>query len=197
MSGYNTNDGDGCSSLWAIESNYICDGDPTSSSDSCSACPAGLSPDATKTSCVTTCGDSKRMSSKTCDDGDTTSGDGCSSSCVIEAGAIWNGGTTSSPDVCNICSAGLYSNTGSTICEPHCGDSKRAGSETCDDGNTNDGGGCSSSCTSVESSWVWSGGSTTSSDTCTLCTSGWYQNDATTSTTWFTHWGDGKKTGTE
>ena len=54
LSGYNTNDGDGCSSLWAIESNYICNGGSTSSSDSCSACPAGLSPDATKTSCVAT-----------------------------------------------------------------------------------------------------------------------------------------------
>ena len=57
LSGYNTNDGDGCSSLWAIESNYICNGDSTSSSDSYSACPAGSSPDATKTSCVATCGD--------------------------------------------------------------------------------------------------------------------------------------------
>ena len=84
LSGSNTNDGDGCSSLCAIESNYIWSGDSTSSSDSCSACPAGLSPDATKTSCVATCGDSKRASSGTCDDGDTTSGDGCSSSCAID-----------------------------------------------------------------------------------------------------------------
>ena len=84
LSGSNTNDGDGCSSLCAIESNYIWSGGPTSSSDLCSACPAGLSPDATKTSCVATCGDSKRASSGTCDDGDTTSGDGCSSSCAID-----------------------------------------------------------------------------------------------------------------
>ena len=84
LSGYNTNDGDGYSSLWAIESNYIWNGDSTSSSDSCSACPAELSQDATKTSCVATCGDSKRTSSGTCDDGDTTSGDGCSSNCAID-----------------------------------------------------------------------------------------------------------------
>ena len=82
--GSNTNDGDGCSSLCAIESNYICNGGSVSSPDSCSACPAGLSPDATKTSCVATCGDSKRASSGTCDDGDTTSGDGCSLSCAID-----------------------------------------------------------------------------------------------------------------
>ena len=171
LSGYNTNDRDGSSSLWAIESNYICNRGSTSSSDSCSACLAGLSPDATKTSCVATCGESKRTSSETCDDGDTTSGDGCSSSCAIEARAIWNGGTTSSPDVCNICSAGLYPNTGSTICEPHCGDSKRAGSETCDDGNTNDGDGCSSLCV-IESNFIWSGGSVSSPDSCTACSAG-------------------------
>ena len=35
LSGSNTNDGDGCSSLCAIESNYIWSGGPTSSSDSC------------------------------------------------------------------------------------------------------------------------------------------------------------------
>ena len=35
LSGYNTNAGDGCSSLRAIESNYICNGDSTSSYDSC------------------------------------------------------------------------------------------------------------------------------------------------------------------
>ena len=115
LSGYNTNDGDGCSSLCAIELNFIWSGGSVSSSDSCSAFPAGLSPDATKTSCVATCGDSKRTSSETCDGGDTTSGDGCSSSCAIEAGLIWNGGTTSSPDVCNICSAGLYPITDSTF----------------------------------------------------------------------------------
>ena len=44
-------------------------------------------------------------------------------------------------------------NTGSTICEPHCGDSKRTGSETCDDGNTNDGDGCSSLCV-IESNFI-------------------------------------------
>ena len=57
LSGYNTNDGDGCSSLCAIELNFIWSGGSVSSPDSYSACPAGLSPDATKTSCVATCGD--------------------------------------------------------------------------------------------------------------------------------------------
>ena len=113
----------------------------------------------------------KRTSSETCDDGDTTSGDRCSSSCAIEAGLIWNGGTTSSPDVCNICSEGLYPITDSTICEPHRGDSKRAGSETCDDGNTNDGDGCSSLC-AIESNYIWSGGSVSSPDSCTAYSAG-------------------------
>ena len=190
----NTSDGDGCSSLCAVESNYIWNGGSTSSADSCTACTAGLSPDVTKTSCVATWGDSKRAGSETCDDGNTTSGDGCSSSCAIEAGAIWNGGTTSSPDTCSICSAGLYPNTGSTICEPHCGDSKRAGSETCDDGNTNNGDGCSSSCV-IESNYIWSGGSVSSLDSCSVCPAGQYPN--ADSSVCEPHCGDSKRAGSE
>ena len=160
--------------------------------------PCRLSPDATKTSCVATCGDSKRTSSETCNDGDTTSGDGCSSSCAIEAGAIWNGGNASSPDACNICSAGLYPNTGNTIWEPHCADSKRAGSETCDDGKETDGGGCSS-LWAIESNFVWSGGSvyTLNLDCWNsfwAIEAGWTCSD---SPSVWQKWGDSKIEGTE
>ena len=58
------------------------------------------------------------------------------------------------------------------------GDGLRYGLEKWDDGNTNSGDGCSSDWKSVESGWVWSGGSTTSKDTWTFWTSGLYQNDA-------------------
>ena len=47
----------------------------------------------------------------------------------------------------------------------------------------------------IESGWIWTGGSTTSQDTCTKCTSGYYPNSSKIQ--WITLWGDGLKAGTE
>jgi len=62
-----------------------------------------------------------------CDDGDLDNGDGCSSTCQIEAGYICTLGT---PDVC----------------EPECGDGIEVGSEECDDDDLDDDDGCDSNC---------------------------------------------------
>lgn len=59
-----------------------------------------------------------------CDDGNTSDGDGCSSSCQVEEDTSQN--TTN-----NI---------------PQCGNNLLESPEACDDGNTSDGDGCSSSC---------------------------------------------------
>ena len=80
---------------------------------------------------------------------------------------------------------------------PHCGDGKVAGSEKCDDGNTVSGDGWSADCSTVESGWVWSGGSATLKDVCAYCTAGFYQNSLSNPTTWVTHCGDGIRTGSE
>jgi cysteine-rich repeat protein len=85
-----------------------------------------------------------------CDDGNTISNDGWSSTCSIEMGYVWNGGTSSTAD------------TWSSIW----GDGRRVGSEGWDDGTVSDGDGWNSSC-QVESGWIWSGGNPTTSDTCT------------------------------
>jgi cysteine-rich repeat protein len=72
------------------------------------------------------CGNDIIESGETCDDGNTASGDGCSSSCAVEAG---------------------YQCVGEpSVCTPLCGDGLIRGSETCDDGNTASGDGCSSNC---------------------------------------------------
>lgn len=69
----NTNNGDGCASDCTVEVNYTCDGDFGSSSY-----------------CYSTCGNSIREdvpiveTAEECDDGNTTGGDGCDSSCMIE-----------------------------------------------------------------------------------------------------------------
>jgi cysteine-rich repeat protein len=66
--------------------------------------------------CTTVCGDSRKYGSEGCDDGNTNSMDGCSSSCAVEAGYTCSGGTTSTRDTCvdtNDCS-GNTCRSGST-----------------------------------------------------------------------------------
>jgi len=61
------------------------------------------------------CGDTRTTAPETCDDGNTTAGDGCSSTCAREAG---------------------YTCTG-TSCSPVCGDGLVRGAEECDDAASN------------------------------------------------------------
>jgi cysteine-rich repeat protein len=64
--------GDGCSSACAIESGYVCSGEP-------SVCT------------VLVCGDGLIQGPEECDDGNTADTDGCSQSCTIEAGFFCSG----------------------------------------------------------------------------------------------------------
>ncbi len=81
------------------------------------------------------CGDGILEGSEECDDGNTTSGDGCSSTCKLETD--WACPTPGSPCV-------------STVV---CGDNRISGNEQCDDGNTLSGDGCSSTC-QLEPGWA-------------------------------------------
>lgn len=78
-----------------------------------------------------------------CDDGNTTSGDGCSNTCGIEScgngvldlGEMCDDGNSSSGDGC------------SNACEQEgCGDGVQSATEECDDGNSSNGDGCSEEC---------------------------------------------------
>lgn len=79
------------------------------------------------------CGDGKLSRSEACDDGNTKDGDGCSSDCKTRA-------------------EGWECRAPNTDCFPVCGDGRRMldaegqPAEGCDDGNTDNGDGCSSSC---------------------------------------------------
>ena len=68
----------------------------------------------------------RRRAGETCDDGNTTAGDGCSATCALEDG--W---TCPSGGVCRAA---------------RCGDGIRRGAEQCDDGNAASGDGCSAAC---------------------------------------------------
>jgi cysteine-rich repeat protein len=105
----------------------------------CSGQPSG---------CVTVCGDALLRGGEACDDGDTSSGDGCSAVCGVENG--WS-------------CVGQPSN-----CATVCGDGMLAGGEACDDGGVAAGDGCAATCL-VESGWTCDG---EPSDCATVCGDG-------------------------
>ena len=124
------------------------------------------------------CGNAIIDAGEQCDDGNTTSGDGCSSKCqkedcgngVVDFGEQCDDGNTSSGDGCSstcrfevcgngIIDAGEVCDDGNTVdgdgcnsdCqEEKCGNGVVDAGEECDDGNTTDGDGCSANCTTEE-----------------------------------------------
>jgi cysteine-rich repeat protein len=92
-----------------------------------------------------TCGDGVVGKTEHCDDGNTTSNDGCSSKCYVESKYTCTG----APSVCTIT----------------CGNGTLEGYEACDDGNTDFGDGCGSSC-SVESGYLCTGSPSVCQKTC-------------------------------
>jgi len=85
-----------------------------------------------------TCGNGVIEFGENCDDGNIVSGDGCSSSCVVEPHYMCSMASPTSKSVC--------------VHDVVCGDGIIEGAEACDDGNTNSGDGCSSTCT-LECGW--------------------------------------------
>ena len=120
------------------------------------------------------CGDGVLQSSETCDDANTTAGDGCGARCVVELGWVCptagsacraagcgdgvragdegcDDGNASALDGCSaacLVEAGYTCETvGAPCVRTVCGDSLIEGTEQCDDGNLNLGDGCSADCT--------------------------------------------------
>ena len=116
----NTNNNDGCAADCShVEPGFTCPNNPaTRAGGTCVLAPK-------------LCGNAQLDSGEQCDDGNTASGDGCSSGCAFEAG--YNCGAPG------------------TLCTKSevCGDGKvnLDLNETCDDGNTTPGDGCSALCT--------------------------------------------------
>ena len=91
----------------------------------CSGSPVSCRP--------TTCGDGEREGTESCDDGNTTPGDGCSPTCRVEPS-------------CSSATGKCTSKCGDGIVMPAQPDGPVRPGGACDDGNINDGDGCSSSC---------------------------------------------------
>ena len=123
---------------------------------------------------ASTCGNGVIEFGENCEDGNTTSGDGCSSTCVIESHYTCpvlgmpcihdvicgdrmiegkeecdDGNTTSGDGCAADCTleCGWQCPPGAVCRAAKCGDGKVAGNEQCDDGNTTDGDGCGADCT--------------------------------------------------
>jgi fibro-slime domain-containing protein len=120
----NTVSGDGCSSTCQTEAGYTCP-DVNGNGGPCVKNPTNV------------CGDGHVAGNEQCDDGNTISGDGCSSTCALEPG--WTCPTPGQP-----CTRIEYCGDG--VVELDIG-------EQCDDGNTVSGDGCSSLC-QIEANWV-------------------------------------------
>jgi len=137
-----------CTKVWVCGNGKVdpfeaCDDGNTTGNDGCSADCTSVDPGYTCPRDMTTnvggkctpapnpCGNAKLDSGEQCDDGNTNSKDGCSSTCTFEAG--YNCGAPG------------------TLCTKTevCGDGKKNIDigEECDDGNTNAGDGCSALCT--------------------------------------------------
>lgn len=123
---------DGCSPTCTIYDGWYCYGGTTAGPDTC----------------YETCGDGRNYHSlgvTSCDDGNTNSNDGCSSSCVVEAHYECTGGDYDMSDFCiEICGDGYHMTTGIE----------------CDDGNSYDNDGCDDACY-VEEGFYCYGGSPT------------------------------------
>ena len=129
--------GDGCSSTWSIESGWTWAGGSST----------------TKDTWTEICGDGKRFNLITtyCDDGNSVSGDGCSSTWAKESGWLWSGGSTTTKDVwTEIWGDGKNFNSLATYW---------------DDGNNLNGDGWNLSC-AVEFGWTCTGGNSITKDTC-------------------------------
>ena len=132
----NTVNEDGCSSLCLIEScgdeivqagrGEQCDNGVDNSNTIANAC---------RTDCKNAhCGDHVIDTNEVCDDGNTASGDGCSSTCTVEF--ICGDGTTSPGEQCD--DANTVNTDACVACKnAFCGDGfTRAGVEQCDDANS-------------------------------------------------------------
>ncbi len=129
-----------------------------------------------------TCGDGVTAFPEQCDDHNTMDGDGCAHDCTIEPGYTCMG----TPSVCQMRAATCgdmrmdpgeqcdYGGVDTAMCDanctfPKCGDGyvNMAAGETCDDGNTVDGDGCSSRCQTEPS--TCGDGTCGAGETCTNC----------------------------
>jgi cysteine-rich repeat protein len=96
------------------------------------------------------CGDGFLTPPEECEDANTTDGDGCSSTCTLEAPPACGDGNLDPGEECddgNVADGDGCSSTCTVEAPPACGDGNTDPGEECDDGNTANGDGCAFDCT--------------------------------------------------
>ena len=148
-----------------------CDDSNTVADDGCTMCRVDVDFACAVASggdiCSNGCRNGTKEDSEACDDGNKVAGDGCDSKCEIEA--AWN--CTVIPHV--------TLDAAVSICAVPCGDGLRVqGHEQCDDANTLDSDGCSSSCT-IETGFTCSASPelASSRDVCQQCGNGIHEGN--------------------
>lgn len=147
--------GDACDVCAGGDNNV--DSDVDGVPDACDNCPNNSNSDQADTNgnglgdvCdtpVAVCGNNILEESEQCDDGNTNEGDGCSSTCQTESicslgcFSVWVG-----DQMCDTVCNNATCNWDGGDCGPVCGNGTVETDEQCDDGNTNSGDGCSSTC---------------------------------------------------
>ena len=173
----NTVGGDGWeANCGVVTTGFVCFGGSITVKDTWVQCTTGFYPNSDKAQCITQWGDSIKAGSEGWDDSNSSSGDGCSSSCVVESGYKCSGGSLYSADTWTKCAKGYYTNfSDTTQCITKWGDGIRIGSEKCDDGNLADGDGWTSQWI-VEDGYVWVGGELGVTDVWFQCDMGYDPN---------------------
>ena len=127
----NTADGDGCSSNCTVEPAFFCEGGPSA----CYQCPQNCLDCIDNTSCTSCHNMSLWNSTSLVCEADCTPVAECLACDMVNSSII-----------CSSCNYGSSLNASTNQCLQVCGDGMAGGNETCDDGNTADGDGCSSAC---------------------------------------------------
>jgi cysteine-rich repeat protein len=101
--------------------------------------------------CRSGCGNGRIEAAEVCDDGNTSSGDGCDSNCTVSA---CGNGILAGDEVCDDGNARDGDDCDSNCTPTACGNGIVTGEEECDDGNDISWDGCDSACTRSPLSYV-------------------------------------------
>ena len=154
----NADAGDGCSPACAFVDNLVDGSDCSAIGDlECASgvCDSNETPDTCEA--ANTCGNGALEAGESCDDGNSTGGDGCSSTCFVDS--IADGGDCSSGGDAS-CSSGVCDRSETPDrCEAAntCGNAAVEAGEDCDDGNLVGNDGCGASC-ELDGEWRGGGG---------------------------------------
>ncbi|MBL4635880.1 MAG: DUF4215 domain-containing protein, partial [Kofleriaceae bacterium] len=143
----NTANDDGCSSDCKIERGLPCNVDSAGATGNLS-CETGLcntgggNPGVCQV--LPGCGNGVLEAGEGCDDGNANDGDGCSLSCLVEVGSSCNSDAEGITGDASCLSQRC--DTGNGVCIADCGNGMAEVGEGCDDGNQDDGDGCTATC---------------------------------------------------